>query len=250
MRPLVHHGDPIGERHRFGLVVRDVDHRRAGALVEARELLFHRCAQMHVEIGERLVEQHQRRLGDEAARECDALALAARQQCGAPVAEAVELDQRERRVDATRALRILDAGDGRARTRRSARRSCAATAHTTGTRCRCDAARAATDATASTRRVSPIRMRPASGSVEAGDLPQQRRLAAARRAEDRDELAVVDVERHVVERAKLAERACATRSIVSRAMAARPAAGVPASSSVDSISAMLTATVSTPSAAA
>ena len=31
---LVHHRDAIGERHRFGLVVRDVDHRRAGALVE------------------------------------------------------------------------------------------------------------------------------------------------------------------------------------------------------------------------
>ena len=42
--------------------------------------------------------------------------------------------------------------------------------------------------------------------VEARDLPQQRRLAAARRAEDRDELAVLDVERHVVERAERAER--------------------------------------------
>ena len=59
---------------------------------------------MHVEIGERLVEQHQRRLGDEAARERDALALAAREQRRAPLGEAVELDQRQRRVDAARAL--------------------------------------------------------------------------------------------------------------------------------------------------
>ena len=77
---VVHHGNPIGERHRFGLIVRDVDHRRAGAGVEAGELVFHRRAEIDVEVGERLVEQHERRLGDEAARERDALALAAGEQ--------------------------------------------------------------------------------------------------------------------------------------------------------------------------
>ena len=78
----VHHRDAVGQRHRLGLIVRDVDHRRPGARVEAGELVLHRRAQMHVEVGERLVEQHQRGLGDEAARERDALALAAREQRG------------------------------------------------------------------------------------------------------------------------------------------------------------------------
>ena len=55
------HGDAVGQRHRLGLIVGDVDHRRAGAPVERGELLLHRGAQMHVEIGERLVEQHERR---------------------------------------------------------------------------------------------------------------------------------------------------------------------------------------------
>ena len=95
---LVHHRDPVGERHRLRLVVRDVDHRRAGALVEARELALHRRAQMHVEIGERLVEQHERRLGHETAGERNALALAARKQRRPALGEAFELDQRERGV--------------------------------------------------------------------------------------------------------------------------------------------------------
>ena len=86
------------------LIVRDVDHRRAGARVEAREFVFHRGAQVHVEIGERLVEQDQRRLGDEAARERDALPLAAGEQRRAAIAEAAELDQRQRVVDPARAL--------------------------------------------------------------------------------------------------------------------------------------------------
>ena len=75
----IQHGDAVGKRHRLGLIVRDVDHRRAGARVKTRELGLHGGAQMHVEIGERLVEQHERGLGDEAAGERDALALAAGQ---------------------------------------------------------------------------------------------------------------------------------------------------------------------------
>jgi hypothetical protein len=73
----VHHRNPVGERHRFGLVVRDVHHRRTRACVEAREFVFHRGAQMHVEVRQRLIEQHQRGFGDEAACERHALALTA-----------------------------------------------------------------------------------------------------------------------------------------------------------------------------
>ena len=86
------------------LVVRHVNHGRARALVEARELVLHGGAQVHVEIGERLVEQHERRLGDEAARERDALTLAARELAGPPRTEALQLDRaRARRRRAVRA---------------------------------------------------------------------------------------------------------------------------------------------------
>ncbi len=108
----VHHRDAVGERHRFGLIVRDVDHRRPGARVEAGEFVLHRGAQVHVEVRQRLVEQHQRGLGDQAARERDALALAARQQRRAALGVAFELDQRQRGLDAPRALRVLHARDG------------------------------------------------------------------------------------------------------------------------------------------
>ncbi len=49
--------DAVGERHRLGLVVGDIDHRRSEARVQARDLQPHLHAQRRVEIGERLVQQ-------------------------------------------------------------------------------------------------------------------------------------------------------------------------------------------------
>ena len=84
--------------------------------------------------------------------------------------------------------------------------------------------------------------------VEARDLPQQRRLAAARRAQYRHELAVADVERYLVERAERAERL--GHAIDNQPRHGRtPLVGLPVSR-VESISAIVTATVSIASAAA
>lgn len=74
---VIHHRDAIGQRHGLGLIVGDVDDGRAGALVKGGELVLHRGPEMHVEIGEWLVEQYQRGRGDQAARQGHALALAA-----------------------------------------------------------------------------------------------------------------------------------------------------------------------------
>jgi len=49
---------------------------------------------------------------------------------------------------------------------------------------------------------------PAVGEIEAGDHPQQRRLAAARRTEKGEELAGLDGEAHVVDGGEIAEPAC------------------------------------------
>ena len=47
--------------------------------------------------------------------------------------------------------------------------------------------------------LSPTTISPADGLDEAGDQPQGRGLAAARRAQQADQLAVLDRERHVVD---------------------------------------------------
>ena len=49
------------------------------------------------------------------------------------------------------------------------------------------------------------RIRPSVGHLEAGEHPQRRRLAAARRAQQREELALGDREAHVVHRDEVAE---------------------------------------------
>jgi hypothetical protein len=91
---IVHDSDAVGQRHGFGLVVGNVDDRRAGTLVEGGELVLHRGAQMDVKIGQRFVEQHQRWCRDQAAGKRDPLALAAGQIGRPAVAETLEVDKR------------------------------------------------------------------------------------------------------------------------------------------------------------
>ena len=86
----VHHGHPVGQGHGLGLVVRNVDHRRPGLPMQATELGLHLLTQMSVEIGERLVEQNQRGIGGETARQGDPLALPAGQRLRPAVGQVVE----------------------------------------------------------------------------------------------------------------------------------------------------------------
>ncbi len=75
----VHDHDPVSHRHRFYLVVRDVDHRRPNALVQAFQLRAHVNAQLRIQVGKRLVEEKHPRLTAESGADGDALALAARE---------------------------------------------------------------------------------------------------------------------------------------------------------------------------
>ena len=52
-----------------------------------------------------------------------------------------------------------------------------------------------------------IRIRPAVGRLEAGQHAQERGLAAAGRAQQREELALVDVEADIVDRVDVADTA-------------------------------------------
>src|SRR5258708_35296232 len=64
--------------------------------MEVGEGILQAGAQMDVEAGERLVEQHEPGLHDEAARQGDALALATRELGGTPVFESGETDTGQR----------------------------------------------------------------------------------------------------------------------------------------------------------
>ena len=74
---LAHDDDPVAHRHRLDLVVRDEDRRHPELLLEARDLGAHLDAQLRVEVGERLVHEEDLRLPDEGPPHRDPLALAA-----------------------------------------------------------------------------------------------------------------------------------------------------------------------------
>ena len=77
-----HHGDGVGERQRLGLVVRHQQCALTGVFEDAPDLLTQRLAEVGIERGEGLVEQHDLRIAGEGAGERDPLALAARQLMG------------------------------------------------------------------------------------------------------------------------------------------------------------------------
>ena len=74
--------DLVGHRHRFDLVMRDVDRSGAQSLVKLLDLGAHLHAQLGVEIGQRLIEQEDLRIADNRAAHRDALALTAGQLSG------------------------------------------------------------------------------------------------------------------------------------------------------------------------
>ena len=76
---VMHDGDAIREAHRLGLVMRDVDGRRAGRLQDSLELGTHLQAQQRVQVRQRLVHQQHLRLDGERARDGDPLTLASRE---------------------------------------------------------------------------------------------------------------------------------------------------------------------------
>ncbi|MNT26223.1 hypothetical protein D3C72_1617830 [compost metagenome] len=74
---LVHHHQPVGQRHGFHLIMGDEDRCGGETLVQLADFRAHGHTQLGVEVGERLVEQKHRRFADDGAGHGDALALAA-----------------------------------------------------------------------------------------------------------------------------------------------------------------------------
>ena len=186
-RAAVHHRDAIGHGKRFALVVRHEHCRDGEAALKCGDLRAHVLPQLEVEVAERLVEQQDRRPDDQRACERHALALAAGKLERPPPAQAGELDEVERLLDAGVDLPPIDPphpqteGDvlrhGHVREQRIVLEDHA------------DIAREG---------LQVLDMPPLEVDLagvrreEPGDQPERRRLAASRRSEQGDELALRD----------------------------------------------------------
>ena len=197
---VVHDGDPVGHRERLLLVVRHVDERDADLALDPLELDLHLLAQLEVERAERLVEQQQRRPVHERPRQRDALAHAARELRGPVLGPVAERDEIERLGHALADLRLGHLAPPQPE--RDVLGHVEVLEQRVGLEHRVDVAlvgRHGGDVLA----VEPDRAR--RRLLEAGDQPQGRRLAAARRPEQREELPLPDLQRHVLDRLEVAE---------------------------------------------
>ncbi len=192
--------DAVGEGERLFLVVGDVDGGGAERGVDAADLGPHLEAELGVEVGERLVHQHERRLDDDGARDGDALLLAAGELAGELVFLALEADQGDRLVDAARRLGLRHAAHHQAEAdvlaHRHVREQGVVLEHH------------AEAALLRAERVDAAFVEPdaaAGRGQEPGDAVQRGRLAAAGGAKQGDELALLDRQRDVAERVEGAE---------------------------------------------
>ena len=177
-------------------IVRDHDDRLAVLAVERLQQVEDLVAGLAIEIAGRLVAEQQRRVGDDRARDADALLLAARELARVVLGAIGEADDLQRDRHALAALGLRQAASAAAAARRCARRSAPAAGCRAGRRSRC-AARASATAAPPPRladRDAADLDRAAGRRVEAADQVEQRRLARARRSHQREEVALRDLE--------------------------------------------------------
>ena len=186
---VVEHRDAIRHRQRLALVVRHVDEGHAELAVQVLQLDLHVLAQLLVERAERLVHQHELRVEHERAGQRDALLLAARELARQAVGHALQAHHVERARDALSLLGFRDAAhrqrvgdvlpDGEVREQRVVLEHHAEVALVR---------RGSRDRLAVEHDVAGGRR------LEAGEHHQRRRLARARRTEQGEELAALDVQ--------------------------------------------------------
>ena len=192
---VAQHGDPLAEGHRLDLVVRDVHGGHAEPLVQLGELGPHRDAQLRVEVRERLVHQERLRLAHDRAPHRDALALAARERRRLAVEQLVEPERLRDLLDPPLPLLLRQLAQPQAEGEVLAHR------HVRVQRVVLEDHR---DVALLRRRLGDVvaadRDVAVGDVLEPGDHPQQRRLAAAGRADEHDELALVDLQVDGVDR--------------------------------------------------
>ena len=136
---VVHHRDLVGHRHRFHLVVRDVDGGGVDAVVQLAQLMDHQVAELGVERAERLVHQEAFRPPHDGAAERHALAVAAGKARDRFVEQMVDAQELCRLLDPAADLGRRHALRQAAGSRCSCAHSCADRARTAGRRRRCRA---------------------------------------------------------------------------------------------------------------
>ncbi len=198
--------DPVAHLDRLVDVVGDEHDRLADLVLEAQELVLEALAVDRVDRAERLVHQHQRRVGGQRAGDADALALAARQLGRVAARDAVDLletDEPEQLVDARRDPGPLPAqqpGDGRD------------VVGDRQVREQADLLDDVADLAPQVGRVAiehraAVEQDVAAGRVDhAVDQPHRRRLAAARRPDEHADLAGRDGQRQVLDRGRRGAR--------------------------------------------
>ena len=199
----LHDGEAIRHRRRGFLIVRDIDRREAQALLNGAQLDRHVVAEPPVERRHRLVEQDDRRLGHERARQGDPLQLPPAQRVRMSLGEFLrrQLNQRKHPLD------LLDDRRAREALHPQAEGDVLANGHVREDRERLE----------HKADIAPVRRNPQDASaqdadiagawtIESGDHPHGGRLPAARRAEQRQNLAREDLQRDVVDGANCAVR--------------------------------------------
>ena len=192
--PVAHHRDALAQRHRLGLVVRDVDRGDAEPGVQLRERRAHADAQLRVEVRERLVHEERARLAHDRAAHRDPLPLAAGELRRLAVEQLREAEHARDLLDAPSDLGL------RRPPHLEAVGHVLADAHVRVERVALEDHR---DVASSRRQVGDVdAVDPdlARGRLlEPGDGTQERRLAAPGRPDEDDELAVGDREADVVD---------------------------------------------------
>ena len=190
----VHDRDPVAHRERLLLVVGHVHERDPDLRLDALELDLELAAELEVQGAERLVEQQHVRAVGERAGERHPLLLAAGELVGLALLECLEPDQRQGVADAPshlvlgHALALGPEGDVVA-DRQVRKQRVVLEHHVHGPLVGWLAGHVAVaQQDAAARR-----------QLEAADHPQGRRLAAARWAQEREELAGGHLEGHVVD---------------------------------------------------
>src|SRR6185437_202467 len=178
-----HHRDAVTKEQRLVDRMGDIDHGLPCRLPDAYQLFLQDGAVLRIERGERLVHIENRRIGDESAGDGAALAHAARELMREVLAEVREADEAHRPFDPRRAL-------GRGHTAR----------HQSEADILLDRHPGKEAAVLEHHRV----LDPPAGAVdqdgagalllEAGENAQQGRLAAARRPDDAEEFAGLDLQ--------------------------------------------------------
>ena len=196
----IHDDDAIGQGHCLDLVVRHIDCRHRDLLMNLFDLHPHLDAQFGVQVRQRLVEQKDLRVTDDRAAHRDTLTLTARQLLWPPVEQVRDVEDTRCVLDPLFDLRLRELlqpqterhvlVDGHMRIKRVILEH------------HCDVPvlrRHIVD-----QLVADIDLA-GGGFLETGDHPQGRGLAAARRADQHDELAVVDVEVDAGDRGRAVE---------------------------------------------